>query len=205
MPKVKVQIRRFRSRPVARIKLPFPVAPRLRLALLARGPRFESVEPFTPKRWVELESYRPRVLIGRAAELQRLAEHVELGMLDLDCVDHAIVVLTHYGGKPISDVLRVALWQRFGVPIYELYIGPDGSLLASECAAHEGWHLEPGTQFALLDDELILDSEGNFGLRTGLTGSLESTPCACGRAGERLLDLEAVSREEPRRHLAASA
>jgi hypothetical protein len=205
MPKVKVQIRRFRSRPVARIKLPFPTAPKLRLAQLSRGPRFESVEPFKPKRWVELESYRPRVLIGRAADLQRLGEHVELGMIELESVDHAIVVLTYYGSQPITDVLRVMLWQRFGVPIYELYLGPDESLLASECAAHEGWHLEPGTQLAMLDDELILDSEGNYGLRTGLTGSLESTPCACGRAGERLLDVEAVSRQEPRRRLAASA
>jgi phenylacetate-coenzyme A ligase PaaK-like adenylate-forming protein len=154
---------------------------------------------------VELEGYRPRVLIGRPAELQRLAEHVELGMLDLACVDHAIVVLTHYGAKPITDVLRVTLWQRFGVPIYELYLGPDNSLLASECAAHEGWHLEPGTQFGVLNDELILDSEGNFGLRTGLTGSLESTPCPCGRTSARLMDVEAISRIEPPRRLAASA
>ena len=58
----------------------------------------------------------------------------------------------------MSDVSRVTLWQGFGVPIFELYLGPDNGLLAAECGAHEGWHLEPGIDCWRYEDELILDS-----------------------------------------------
>jgi hypothetical protein len=197
MPKVKVNIGPRRRRTTERIRLPFPADPKLRIAQLSPAPRFASVELFAPKEWAELETFQPRVLLGRAADLQKLAEKVETGGLDLGCVDLAIVVLTRYGTHPVTDVLRVSLWQRFGVPLFELYLGPDDSLLASECAAHEGWHLEPGTQFGVLNDELILDSHGSFGLRTGLTGSFEAAPCPCGNSTTRLLDVEVIRRRIP--------
>lgn len=205
MAKIKIRITSFRSKPAIRIRLPYPITSKLRPAQVSPAPRFEGVQPFTPKRWLELEGYRPRVLIGSAADLQSLAEQVELGILGLPSVDHAIIVLTHYGAKPLSDVLRVTLWQCFGVPIYELYLGPNNALLASECEAHEGWHVEDGVQFGLLNEELVLDSPGNFGLRTGLTGSLEDTTCPCSRTTCRLLDVEALSRVYPPKSMAISA
>lgn len=209
MPKVKRELERFRPRSIHRKKLrnrlPFPVSPKLNCAQLGHAPLFEGVEPFKPHRWLELGNYGPHIVIGSAADLQRLAEQVELGIVDLESVDHAMVVLTNYGANPISDVLRVTLWQTFGVPVYELYIGPDNTLVASECEAHEGWHIEPEVRFGLLGGELILDSPGNFGLRTGLTGSFEDVPCPCGRPTVRLLDIEPFSEMERPRHMAVSA
>ncbi len=204
-PKVKLRLDRFRPRSIPRNKLPFPVSHKLHCAQLGYAPLFEGVEPFKPHRWLELGNYAPRIVIGSAIDLQRLAEHVELGTVDLHSVDRAVVVLTNYGAKPLTDVLRVTLWQTFGVPVYELYVGPDNTLMASECEAHEGWHIEPGVNFGLLNDELILDSPGSFGLRTGLTGSFEDSPCPCGRPTARLLDIEALSRTERPRHMAVSA
>ena len=204
----------------ARIQLPFPADPRVRVAQLSRAPLFQDVEAFIPDRYLELESYRPRVLVGYASELQRLSEEVDLGLVDLTCVDHAIVLLTACGSKPMSDLLRVVLWQSFGVPVFELYIGPDHRLLAFECEAHDGWHLEPKVELVFLDKEfihpevnfdqelsqpeLILDSPGNHGLRTGLSGRIATETCPCGRETPRLMEIAAIQ-QAPLHAFSASA
>ncbi|HEY6990681.1 MAG TPA: hypothetical protein VH369_19955 [Bryobacteraceae bacterium] len=206
VPAVKVKIH-IPPQPAAAVsvKLPFPASPELRLAQLSPGPRFDSVTPFTPERWFELEAYRPRALAGETADLERLLEQVQFGMLDLASIDRAVLVLTRYRGRPMSDVSRVTLWQGFGVPTFELYLGPDNSLLAAECEAHEGWHLAPGAECWDNDGELILDGPGNYGLRTGLTATLEEAACPCGRTTPRLVNIEAIECLALPRRLAASA
>ena len=189
----------------ASVKLPFRASPELRLAQLSPGPRFDSVAPFTPERWFELEAYRPRALAGETADLEFLLEQVQFGMLDLTSIDRAVLVLTRYRARPMSDISRVTLWQGFGVPTFELYLGPDNSLLAAECEAHEGWHLEAGVECWGHDGELILDSPGNYGLRTGLTATVEEAACPCGRTTPRLVNIEAMERPALPRRLAASA
>jgi hypothetical protein len=196
---------RLRPTGPKRILLPFPADPKVRIAQLTESPRFAGVESFIPERWLELESFRPRVVIGAAVDLKRLAEQVDLGIVDLACVDHAVVVLTACGSKPLSDVLRVVLWQSFGVPVFELFVGPDKTLLAFECEAHEGWHLEPGVELGAFGEELILDSPGNYGLRTGLSGRLLKETCPCGREAPRLMDITAVRPRSIARALSASA
>jgi hypothetical protein len=137
--------------------------------------------------------------------MRRLADYVAQGSFDATSIDHALVILTCYGATPLSDLERVMLWQGFGVPLFELYLGLDHSLLASECEAHEGWHLAPGVGPTTLDTgELILDGAGNAGLRTGLCASLDETPCPCGRSTHRLLEIEEM-RHSSMRCLAASA
>src|SRR3954447_5429615 len=125
MPILKVKLNLPQPAAAARVKLPFPVSPKLRVAQLSPGPRFDAVSPFTPERWLELEAYRPRVLVGEGGALEGPLEQLQLGMLDLACVDRALVVLTRYRARPMSDISRVTLWQGFGVPIFELYLGPD--------------------------------------------------------------------------------
>jgi hypothetical protein len=205
IPTVKVKISLPRPAAATRVKLPFPASPKLRVAQLSPGPLFDCVSPFTPERWLELEAYRPRVLVGEAAALDRLLEQVQLGMLDLACLDCALVVLTHHRARPMSDISRVAFWQGFGVPVFELYLGPDNGLLAGECGAHEGWHLEPGIDCWRDGDELILDSPGNYGLRTGLSATIESAACPCGQTTPRLVNIEVIHRFTQHRRLAASA
>jgi hypothetical protein len=205
MPTVRVKIQLPQPAAAVRARLPFPASPKLRLAQLSPGPRFDSVAPFTPERWLELEAYRPRVLVGEAADLERLLEQVQLGMFDLGCVNRALIVLTRYRARPMSDVSRVTLWQGFGVPIFELYLGPDNGVLAAECGAHEGWHLEPGIDCWHYEDELIVDGPGNYGLRTGLAATIESAACPCGLATPRLVNIEAIKRVAWPRRLAASA
>jgi hypothetical protein len=149
------------------------------------------VEAFWPQRWDELEAFRPQVLVGPATELQRLAERVRLHTIDLKYLDRAIFVLTECGDKPLTDVLRVVLWQTFGVPIYELFMGA-GLLLASECELHEGWHIEPPAAFSIAGNELIIDIPGRHRLRTGLNGHLDYELCSCGREGTRVMNLKCL-------------
>jgi hypothetical protein len=206
MPKVKVKFQRSKPGSVsALIKLPFPATAKLRVAQLSQGPRFAAVVPFTPERWLELEAYRARVLIGDASDLQRLLEQVQLGMLALASLDTAIVVLTRYRVAPLRDTSRVTLWQGFGVPIFELYLGPDNSVLAAECGAHEGWHLERRTHCSHHNGELILDSPGNYGLCTGLAATIDDSACPFGQTTPRLMNVEAISRLAYPRKIPASA
>lgn len=161
---------------------------KLRIAQITPGAQFESVY-FPADRWGEMEAYSPEMLAGAMADLQWLAERVQRREIDLGSVDHAVFVLTSAGDVPLDDPVRVVLWQAFGVPVYELFVGTDGTILAGECEAHEGWHVEPGCRFYLTKkDELMADSRHIKGIRTGLSAVIEREPCACGRLGARLMD-----------------
>jgi len=163
--KATVNMKRFHGRKNPSIALPFPVTPALRLAQLSFNLRFAGVEPVVLRNWSELPLSAPNVVIGSVDDLLRLSEQSALGAIDTSSIDHALVVITRYGAEPLTDVVRVTLWQAFGVPIFELYLGLDDSLLASECDAHEGWHMTPGVNFEFLDGgEMVLDGAGNTGL-----------------------------------------
>ncbi len=172
---------------------------------MSRGPKFAGVQPSVLRRFGNLPLLAPNVVVGSAVDLRRLAEQSAAKFLDTSSIDRALVVTTHYGTDPLTDLVRVTLWQAFGVPIFELYLGLDNGLLCAECEAHEGWHLAPGVDCEFLDDrELILHGEGNSGLCTGLKASLDTKPCPCAKPGARLLDVEAIPQPYAR-FLAVSA
>jgi hypothetical protein len=205
IPKVRAKLGRRRSEKTLPISLPFPVSTTLRLAQLSPGPKFADVQPLILKRWSDVQTFAPNVIVGSLSEMKRLVEQVSTGCLDASCLDRAIVILTPFGSKPLNDVARVALWQAFGVPIFELYLALDQSLLASECDAHEGWHLAPGIGSLTLDTgELILEGAGNSGLKTGLRASRDQTACPCGRPTPRIVDIEHLRRADTRFWAAAS-
>jgi phenylacetate-coenzyme A ligase PaaK-like adenylate-forming protein len=166
---------------------------------------FAGIKPFRTGRWVEMEGFRPHVIVGRATDLMSLAEHVELGMLDLSSVDHALIVVTKCGLEPVTDVARVVLWQTFGVPVFEIFTGPDYTVLASECELHEGWHLEADVQLDFLQGELVLNARGNTGLRTGMAGRIDEEPCPCGRSTPRVMNVRRAIAGNIRPGLAAIA
>jgi len=199
-------ISRLRHRHRGHRKLPFPATPSQRIAQISAVSKpFDLAQPFSRDRWNELEAFRPRVLVGSTSDLQRLYCRVQAGGFDLSSLDHAVFVLTRCGLSPLSDVLRVSLWQAFGVPLFELFISSRGRLLASECEAHEGWHVEPGTKFSLVQAKLLLDVPLSKGVETGLTAEFDQTPCPCGREGLRLMKIDAHAAWAVQKELAASA
>ena len=207
MSKLYVKSRPFRIlQTTSAVKLPFPVHPLMRLAQLSpSAPSFGVLKPFLSESPLEIQGYQPNMLSGTPRELQHLAEQVELGTVDLSCVNHAVIAITRCGQAPISDVARVVLWQTFGVPLYEVFTGLDNSILGYECELHEGWHLAPKVGFSELNGELMLDSPGVAGLHTALTGFITKDKCPCGRAGSRLLNVQPIHRLNMRSDWAATA
>jgi hypothetical protein len=203
--RVPVGIRRFKRKSTHHRRLPFPASPDVRAAQVTPTTFFEDVEAFSYERWTELERYRPRILVGPATDLRRLAEQVELGTVDIRSVDRAVFVLTACGGTPVSDVARVVLWQTFGVPVRELLIGAEDILLACECELQEGWHPQPYATFSIHQNELLVHAFRQQARRTGLLGNIESALCPCGRPGMRLTDIEALGPRELPQELAATA
>jgi hypothetical protein len=203
---VQANLQRIRNRRNPPIPLPFSVSPTLRLVQLSAGPNFARVKPFILKQWEHLPLLAPNIVAGFLGEMVQLAEKASQGCLDTSSIDHALIVLTRCGSKPLTDPTRVMLWQTFGVPIFELYLGLDHSLLASECEAHEGWHTASGVGFVTLDatGELILDGAGNTGLRTGIRASIDSATCPCGRTSPRIRELDQPQGSDAR-SLAVSA
>lgn len=200
-----VNLTRFSSQISASRRLPFPASPKLRIAELRGSASFDSVAAFARERWIALETYRPRVLVGSPNELHAAAEMVESGKLELSSVDHALFALTECGHEPLSDVVRVVLWQAFGVPVYELLVSPDGGLLASECEAHEGWHAELNANPSIINGELVVEARGRKRLRTGLSASLATEPCPCGRVSPRIMAAQLLASGSRPRQLAAIA
>ena len=80
---------------------------------------------------------------------------------------HALIVLARPGWRRLTETDRDFLWGAFHVPVFEQVIGHHGELLASECEAHDGLHVE--------SPHLRLRGEAICG-----------SPCPCGRTTPRI-------------------
>ena len=80
--------------------------------------------------------------------------------------DFPIVVLSNIEDGLIAEADRDYIWQSFGVPMFEYLLGSDGKIIARECEAHDGLHLDAPA-----------------------AGTVTTEPCPCGRPGNRLLSL----------------
>ena len=96
---------------------------------------------------------------------------------------HALIVLARPGDPLLTRAQRERLWRAFGVPVFEQIVDQRGELLAAECEAHDGLHLEL-PQFPVKG------------------WSVDSSPCGCGRKTPRL---KSVLRTDPARAVATYA
>jgi hypothetical protein len=91
----------------------------------------------------------------------------------VDSLTHAVIVLSRRGGDLLTLEQRRRLWRAFRVPVFEQVIGPNGALLAAECEAHAGLHIESP--------------------RFNVTGrAVETAKCGCGRNSPRVKPAEQV-------------
>jgi len=112
-------------------------------------------------------AYRPGAIAGTWVQMESLLK------LKIDSVTHALLVLKHPGGDVLTVDQRQRLWNAFRVPVFEQIIGDNGLLLAAECEAHDGLHIEsPKFEVAGL--------------------SIETAPCGCGRSTPRVKTVEPV-------------
>jgi hypothetical protein len=111
-------------------------------------------------------------------------------------VERALIVLTGLREGGLTDSERDRLWDRFGVPVFEQYLGLDGELIARECEAHEGLHivernavLEEGCDGDLVFTSLTDMELPTLRLRTGFVGEIRAGECACGGLQPRIMGL----------------
>jgi hypothetical protein len=92
---------------------------------------------------------------------------------EIESLTHALIVLARSNDSLLTTEQRQRLWRAFRVPIFEQIIGGNGELLAAECEAHDGLHIEaPKLRVA-----------GWF---------IESAPCGCGRNTPRLKPVQQI-------------
>ena len=117
----------------------------------------------------EAEQFAPAVIAGTWPQLQELMD------LALNPPSRAVIVLARPGEALLATEDRDRLWRGFRVPVFEQIIGWGGELLASECEAHDGLHLE--------SEEFDASAYG-----------LDRTPCACGQKSPRLIPADVAER-----------
>ena len=115
----------------------------------------------------EAAAYRPEAIAATWPQIEALLAS------KIESLTHAVIVLARAKDPLRNDTLltlaqREQLWRAFRVPVFEQIIGERGSLLAAECEAHAGLHIEsPKLEVAGL--------------------SVESGPCGCGRTSPRII------------------
>lgn len=164
----------FRLRRKSVFRYPMDPAPRTAvLAACFRQPRLRPNYPVRvfPQGWSEeVSAFAPAAIAAPREQLLKLAAADRPPELT-----HAAIALESPGDPMLSAVERERLWRAFRVPVFEQIIGPDGELLAAECEAHDGLHIEiPGLPWN--------------GYR------LELAACGCGRKTPRLTPVQPAER-----------
>lgn len=141
----------------------YPIPPAPRTAVLMPGFRSGDLVRVFPDGWTEeVKIFAPQAVAGSLRQLEALAGRASLS--------HAVIVLRKECEPGLTDSNRTALWRAFRVPAFEQLIGDGGKLLAIECEAHDGLHIESSR----FDTDAYLVERGR---------------CACGRFTPRLMSL----------------
>ncbi len=200
------ETKRFRTPMAVRRRLPAGLSFKGRMAQVSSpASLFEEARYFTSQDLPELQAYAPQILLGSSEVLLDLAALVEKGRLSLPELNRAVFVLTDCRDVPLRDETRITLWQAFGVPAYELLLGDGGVLLAAECEAYEGWHIENGVTFSSVGGQLWYSTRRGRSGGTGLTGDVQEQPCPCGRAGKRIINIAMDFQDAVRHRVLATA
>jgi hypothetical protein len=155
----------------------YPLDPVPRTAVLAasfRQPRFRPNYPVRvfPEGWsAEVSAFAPAAIAAPREQLLSLAAAGQPPILT-----HALIAIAGRGDPLLPATDRARLWRVFRVPVFEQIIQANGELLAAECEAHDGLHIEvPGLSWD--------------GYR------LEFSVCGCGRKTPRLTAAEPLERD----------
>jgi hypothetical protein len=181
------------SWPRRKAALVYPIPPAPRTAVLIPGYRSHGrVRVFSKgvlstgafsKEWLaELASFAPQAIAGTLEQLEAVAATAIT-------LSHAIVVIGKWEDARVTEADRERLWMRFRVPVFEQIIAGDGTLLAAECEAHNGLHIEAE---GLRPDTL---RPGHWQGTALPHNEIDRSPCVCGRTEPRLIPAEGAAPE----------
>jgi hypothetical protein len=125
----------------------------------------------------DAEAYQPAAIAGTWHQLESLLAHTTASPT------HALIVLARRLDLLLTMEQRKQLWQAFRVPVFEQIIGGNGALLAAECEAHAGLHIESSKlEVAGLSVESGLCGCGRTTARIGGQGQIEEIRAAAAYA-----------------------
>jgi hypothetical protein len=156
---------------------------------------FDAAATYPEIRWRYLFSFAPQVLAGTTEHLEAFADGVFEGLWQAPALDTAVFNLTTVGHIPITAAQRDKLWRAFRVPVYELLFDGNSGILASECEAHEGWHVRhQQLRFDLKSGAILFRNNGlgSSPLATGLTAAGLDGVCPCGDEAPLLREVRAI-------------
>lgn len=125
-----------------------------------------------PDGWRRLFGFPARSVAGPLNALERLACEVRIGVRAIPKSVRRVMVQSRIDSPLLRERDRDFLWHAFQLPVFEQVRGCDGELIAWECDAHSGLHLNAGSQVKVPVD---LAARSVHGL------------CACGRRSPRLI------------------
>jgi hypothetical protein len=180
-----------------RQELEYPVGKAPRTAVLGQEIRGSwRIRSFSTYRSPKLPQFAPQALAAPGDTIRALAQSIEEGEIQWRPLTQALVVFTDVVRGSLSEEDRDYFWRTFQVPIFEQFRGFAGELLAQECEAHNGLHVNlANAVFAVgADGELEVSFLRNaraplFRLATNLSARIEDRRCACGQITPRLLDI----------------
>jgi hypothetical protein len=128
---------RFPRRSGANARFVHPLAPPPRTAILVPGFHSTRLVRVFQEGWSPAaEKFAPAAIAAPFDDLLALAD---AGVR----ISHAVIPLAWDPSNFLTAEQRETLWQAFGAPIFEQYLGPRNVLLASECEAHQSLHVTP--------------------------------------------------------------
>jgi phenylacetate-CoA ligase len=149
----------------------------------------------------DLLKFRPKIIQGYARTLALLARFVRsntLSQFQPQAIVTSAEVLTQSDREIIEEV--------FGCRVFNRYGSREVSVVASECSKHDGMHiaaeglyvevvrrknsLQAGEVGSILVTDLLNFAMPLVRYRIGDMGSLDATPCPCGRGLPRLQSVE---------------
>ena len=160
----------------------YPIPPAPRTAVLIPGYRSQGkVRVFAKgvpsngvfsRGWLaEMSSFAPQAIAGTLEQLEAVAATAIP-------LSHAIVVIGKWEDPRVTEADRERLWMRFRVPVFEQIIAANGALLAAECEAHDGLHIEVDVSRSDWQGMALPHNE------------IDRSPCVCGRKEPRLMAVE---------------
>ena len=159
--------------------LVYPIPPAPPTAILIDGFRSSGNIRVFEKGWSqEAANFHPAAIAAAPAQLDALRG------TPIPSLRNALIALVRPNEPRLTEDDRERLWRAFRVPVFEQRIDASGRLLAAECEAHDGLHIE------------------STGVSPAVGEVVETGPCGCGRSTPRLV---ATERVENLRRVAAYA
>ncbi len=187
----------WRSDPAREIRGPWPAHVRILVVqpwfrVHGRVKVLDAVRPHLLRRC------RPQALAGPVVALQQIARLALDKELGWSALDYGILAFTGIGLPPLEPAGRDLLWAAFQAPVFQQFRDETGRLLAAECEARHGLHIDTDAAVFHLSpsphSELLVSPRSNPATpvalrRTGLSATISRRGCPCGRPGPLLLGL----------------